>query len=445
MGSLDAMEDHPSLLDAALLFGSTRNLPTLLKMVLHRMVNLLGAERALFGVFDHQGHIEHAETHNLAWSGPGDALPISHKTIAQVRQSAEICAIGDASTDAALASRDSIKLHSLRFILAMPVHACDRVAGVLYADSRAPAPTEAERQTEVLRALAAVVGLALENVLLYQEQRFRAALLDQLVHDLRTPLQVVHSNAAWLAGDPDAAERQEATRDIALSAAKMNRMIDVSRRLSLVDSGVARERPSVIDLAAALQGLARVQRAVAREYDVTLAVDVAPELPAVTSFIDRVDLVLDNLAFNALKHARSGSTITLTARHRPDAAPPDLPPRPHGEGTVLFQRLAPVAPDLTRGFVEVSVHNVGARIPPELLPHVFSAWVHGHEEHRGQRATGLGLSIVQQCVRSLGGVVWVESDAATGTRFTFTLPVRPLPTSLRAPSVFPTGAPGAVR
>ncbi len=437
------MDSNRALLEAATLFSSTRSMPALLRLVLERMVQMLGAERALFGVFDYQGEIEAAETHGFTWAGRGTPLPISNKSIAQVRQSQEICTIADASADVSLNQRESIRLHSLRFVLAMPVRACGRVAGVLYADSRAPQPREAERQTEVLRALAAFVGIALENVILYQEQRLRAALLDQLVHDLRTPLQVVTASATWLTdeGALDIDAVLDTAHDIALSAAKMNRMIEVSRRLSLAEAGVTREAPAPVDLGMTLRTQARVQGVVAREYQVAFAVSVPDDLPRVTTWADRVDLVLDNLVFNAMKHAPNGTMISLSAVRRRDAGPRAALERPLGDEAVLFQRLPSLVPDTAQGFVEVSVHNEGPPIPAAVLPDIFSPWVTGDDAaRRGQRGSGLGLSIVHQCVGSLGGAVWVDSAADRGTRFSFTLPIVPKATVMRAGSRFPSSS-----
>jgi signal transduction histidine kinase len=431
------MDSTRTLLDAALLFGSTRNLEQLLKLVLARMVSLMGAERALFGIFDAQGEIEYAETHNLQWRGPGTPLPISNKTIQQVRESQESCSVTDTNEDTVLSKHESIRLHNLRFILAMPVRACDRVAGVLYADSSAPALHLARQQTDLLRGLADFVGIALENVLLLQEQRLRTALLDQLVHDLRTPLQVVHSNAEWLGtGTATESDLRETARDIEASAQKMSHMIAVNRQLSMVDAGVTATAPAVLNISEALRSQARVQRIVAREYGLQFHVDLPDTLPLVTTYADRFDIALDNLVFNALKHARAGSSIGLSARVRADAGPREALERPLGTTAVLFQRVPAVLSADSQGYVEVCVHNHGAPIPENLHARLFDAWTHGGTGR--EKPSGLGLSIVHQCVRSLGGAVWAVSDEHEGTRFLFTVPVVAR-VVFRAASKFPTG------
>jgi hypothetical protein len=56
------------------------------------------------------------------------------------------------------------------------------------------------------------------------------------------------------------------------------------------------------------------------------------------------------------------------------------------------------------------------------MARLFTDYTRSGERTGGVRSTGLGLSIVDQCVRHLGGSVWVESSQAQGTWFTFSLP-----------------------
>lgn len=418
------MDSSQILLDAALVFGSTRSPEHLVKRVLEQLVFLFGAERALFALFDNQGHIEHAETHNLAWAGPGTPLPVSNHTLEEVLHHGRMRRVIDALEDVELSQRKSVLLHALRFILAMPVHAGDRVVGVLYVDSRAPMPEEAERQTEIMRGLATLVGLAVENARLLEEQRLRAELLAHLVHDLRSPLMVIASNAGWLREfDVSRDELHETAEDIEQSARKMKKMIDTTRRLSMVDAGVGPETVTVVNIPELLWAQARMHRTLSRMSDLAFAVS-AGSIPEVATFPDRLDIIVDNLVFNALKYAQRGTAITLAANLRPDAGPPEALARKPGSAAVLFQRVVPLAPEHPTGFVEVSVHNFGPVIRPDILARLFTPWARGDETRNGELSSGLGLSIVDQCVRSLGGCVWARSSEAEGTRFSFTLPLR---------------------
>ena len=113
----------------------------------------------------------------------------------------------------------------------------------------------------------------------------------------------------------------------------------------------------------------------------------------------RLEQVLQNLVGNALKYGRPDSPVSV---------------RWYREG------------DHPQGDLVLTVHNEGAPIPDDLLPHVFEPYRSGQGSPDTTSSMGLGLFIVREIVRAHGGEVSVESDAARGTTFTVRLPAGPL-------------------
>ena len=73
----------------------------------------------------------------------------------------------------------------------------------------------------------------------------------------------------------------------------------------------------------------------------------------------------------------------------------------------------------------LSVHNLGAPIPPDVLSHVFEPLYRAANHTAGSdRSVGLGLYIVSSLVKAHGGTVGVRSDAEHGTTFEVRLPRR---------------------
>jgi len=66
-------------------------------------------------------------------------------------------------------------------------------------------------QAETLRALASLVGVAVENARLFDELRYRRDLLAWMVHDLRNPITSVSVNASLLLERAEAEQRQTLT------------------------------------------------------------------------------------------------------------------------------------------------------------------------------------------------------------------------------------------
>jgi len=70
-------------------------------------------------------------------------------------------------------------------------------------------------------------------------------------------------------------------------------------------------------------------------------------------------------------------------------------------------------------YVQLTVRDSGAGIPPETLQRIFDPYFTTKEKGKG---TGLGLAVVQGVVRSHGGAVRVESEPGRGSRFSIFLP-----------------------
>jgi two-component system OmpR family sensor kinase len=81
---------------------------------------------------------------------------------------------------------------------------------------------------------------------------------------------------------------------------------------------------------------------------------------------------------------------------------------------------------------EIRVEDNGIGIPAEAAATVFQRFTRAHanlDEQLGIDGSGLGLSIVEECVTALGGDIRLESEESRGTTFIVTLPKKlpPLP------------------
>ncbi len=416
-----ALPPDPStaLLPVVLQLAATRSLDALLPVVLDHIVDLLGAERALFALFDEDGAITAAQLKGLSWTR-GTPLPISNSAVTKVLRRGEEHEVIHPELDGA-SIYESARLHGLRYIIAVPVEALGRVAGVLYADSTVPVRSESERRLEILRGLAAIVGIAVENASLHEEQRLRTLLLGKLVHDLKGQLLMVTLGPEIARGEIDNPELQAILDDVRLAGEKMKLHSESALRLAGIEGATPEASAALVDVGATLVDHARLFHRIAKVEGISMETRVEAGLPHPRTWPDRLSLALDNLIINALKYAATGTSVVLGARLRDDAGPRRIEASSTAM-SAIFRRVARATPDPAGGFIEVSVHNSGTPIDPELLPCIFDEWVRGDDAPRLSTSTGLGLAIVDQCVRSLGGSVWVESTAAEGTTFRLTIP-----------------------
>jgi signal transduction histidine kinase len=410
------------LMEVALQFGATLDLDRLLPLVLARISELFNAERSLFALIDEDRRVTQAVVHNLEWPGPDAPLPVSQSLLNEVLDKVEPVVVADANRDVDMSARQSVRLLGLRFMTGVPVHGRDRILGVLYTDSRAEAVRDLSGEIELMTALARLVGTAVENARLFEEQRFRHMLLGKMVHDFRTPLTVMRAYGDYLnelGVDPDV---RAAAADIQVVTDQMERQMENALELSSIDGGKRAVTPQALDLVSALPEHVRLLAAYAKARDIGIATDLPADLPAVHTLPEQVWIILDNLVFNAIKHARGGTSITVSGSLRDDAGPRSALRRQSNNAAALFEREAHLRATSASLFVELAVHNFGPAIPAELLGRLFRQFVRGGLTTAGVKNTGLGLSIADQCTRHLGGAIWVESSQEHGTTFRFTLP-----------------------
>ncbi|MEQ9504409.1 MAG: GAF domain-containing sensor histidine kinase [Deltaproteobacteria bacterium] len=410
------------LLDVALQLGGELRLESLLPMILRSAAKVMAAERALFALVDNHGALQRIKLHNLEWAGPGNPLPVSEALIREALEKRH-AVHADVGKGSQFAKHHSVQLNAIRFAVAQPIFVEGAVAAMLYIDSQVAAPREVTQRLELLEGLAALVSTAVRGSRLYEEQRYRAKLLAQMVHDFRAPLTVISTNAAMIE-EEGSMDDPSLTNDIAGAADRMIHMINSTLELSRVDAGVATEKVAPLQLAVEVPAHVRQLDRVAGMQEVQLQCTAPKSLPEVRTIVDRVWIILDNLLFNAIKHSRQGSTIHVRLAVRGDAGPSSALHRRAGDAAHLFRHARPIRPEAGAKFVEVAVYNVGEPIPKELMPKLFEDYARGEKSNAAQPSTGLGLSIVDQCVRYLGGAVWVDSSTESATCFKFTLPTR---------------------
>jgi signal transduction histidine kinase len=108
-----------------------------------------------------------------------------------------------------------------------------------------------------------------------------------------------------------------------------------------------------------------------------------------------IEELYSNLLLNAVKYTADNGIIGLSVRNRHDHI-----------------------------ITEISDSGIG--IPAEDLPRVFDEFFRaGNVPKDFKTGSGLGLSIVKQIVENHKGRIWVSSEVAKGTKFTFTLPKNP--------------------
>jgi signal transduction histidine kinase len=235
---------------------------------------------------------------------------------------------------------------------------------------------------------------------LSQSTELRRQMTADIAHELRTPLSVIMGYTEALSdgkleGAPD-------TFDILHEEAQhLSRLIDDLRTLSLADAGELSLTCRPVSPQMLLQRAASAYAAQAQRQEVSLQVEAEGNLPEVEVDPDRMAQVLGNLVSNALRYTPAGGQILLSAECRPECI--------DGQPYTLC----------------LKVHDTGAGIASDNLPHIFDRFYRGDvARHQGEGESGLGLAIAKSIIEVHGGVISAESTLGAGTTFTIQLPAR---------------------
>jgi signal transduction histidine kinase len=222
-------------------------------------------------------------------------------------------------------------------------------------------------------------------------ERLRRDLVSDVAHELRTPLTHLRCQLEAIQ-DGLATAGTESVVALHEDVLALQRLVDDLQELALADAGQLRLDLEAVLPRAALERAAAAAEAAAMRAGVTVTVRVEGEPPAARADARRLAQALGNLVANAIAHTPSGGRVELAAAERD-------------------------------GAIEIAVSDTGAGIAPEQLPHVFERfWRADPSRDRATGGAGLGLAIVQQLVRAMGGEARAASEPGRGSSFSFTLP-----------------------
>jgi len=213
--------------------------------------------------------------------------------------------------------------------------------------------------------------------------------LDNLAHDLRTPLARLRGTAEFaLNENVDPGEARSALADCVDQTDRLLHVIEALLDLSAAEGGALRLNCERIDLRGLVERAADLYREVAEERKISVVLEL-PVPVEVDADPVRFGQAVNNLLDNALKYTPEGGRVTLSA-------------------------------GFDSGAAVLRVTDNGPGVPPAEREAIFRRLYRG-DASRSQRGLGLGLSLVKAIVESHEGMVAVDEAPGGGARFTIRL------------------------
>jgi signal transduction histidine kinase len=214
-------------------------------------------------------------------------------------------------------------------------------------------------------------------------------------HELRTPLNAVLGYTELIL-DSVYGEMPEKARSVLDRIQRNGRhllgLINDALDLSKIEAGQLILSPSDYSLKSVIQTVFTAVEPLAREKQIALKIDIAPELPQGRGDERRLTQVLLNLVGNAIKFTDVGEVSIIGSSA-------------NGSFTVVVRDSGP---------------GISAADQAKLFQEFQQA---DNSITRKKGGTGLGLAISKRIIEMHGGKIWVESVVGHGSTFSFTLPV----------------------
>jgi signal transduction histidine kinase len=233
------------------------------------------------------------------------------------------------------------------------------------------------------------------NRKLVELDRVKSRFFANMSHELRTPLTLLLAPLETLLHDTRhhfEAETRGLLQTMHANGMRLLKLINDLLDLEKLDSEKMRARREPLRVADFIRGLANSVQGVAKDKRLKLETKVAENVGTILADRDKLEKIVLNILFNAIKFTPGGGNILVTAER--------------AENRFILR-----------------VKDSGVGIAASQLPFIFDRfWQADTSAHRKYQGTGIGLALVKELTESQGGTVSVSSVVNQGTTMTVELP-----------------------
>lgn len=223
-------------------------------------------------------------------------------------------------------------------------------------------------------------------------QTMRREFLGNVSHELRTPLTSIKAIVETLQNGAinDSAVAHNFLDQVDSEVDSITQMINELIELTRIETGKVELKMRPMDLNSLIREITARLIPQAERKQIKLNTELTENLPEVQADRDRIQQVLTNIIYNAIKFTPNSGEITINSRP--------------GDKEII-----------------VEIKDTGIGISKEDLAHIFERFYKA-DKSRSDEGTGLGLAISKHIIQAHKGRIWVNSRENEGSTFGFSLP-----------------------
>jgi signal transduction histidine kinase/ligand-binding sensor domain-containing protein/DNA-binding response OmpR family regulator len=261
--------------------------------------------------------------------------------------------------------------------------------------------------------------------------RAKSTFLANMSHEIRTPMNAILGYAQILDRDPELQPSQrEAVNTIETSGNHLLALINDVLDLSKIEAGRMELHETDFDFSVLIEGLSKIFQVRCEQKGLSWQVE----------WRRRVSEEVGKWVSERTQEESAPHSLTYPLTHSPTHPPSRL--LVHGDegklrqvllnllgNAVKFSEQGGVTLRITAGHptadsYHFEIIDTGIGIPPETRAKIFEPFQRGESDDQ-KGGTGLGLAISQKQIELMGGDLSLESESGRGSRFFFTISLKP--------------------
>lgn len=235
--------------------------------------------------------------------------------------------------------------------------------------------------------------LAKKNAELAFLNKEKNQFLGMAAHDLRNPLHGILLQCGYLLEVIENEKHKDIIASIKEASEFMVGLIEDLLDYAKIESGEVNLDYNQVDITILVRDIIRINKPLAEQHKIALELQ-AEEIGHIYTDPSKISQILNNLISNAIKFSNSDTTIQVRLINSDTA-------------------------------FTLEVQDQGKGMSPEQQEQLFKPFHKGERGLRGEKTTGLGLTIVKRIIDALGGALRIASEVGKGSTFSVTLPKVP--------------------